>query len=281
MAGKTLIGGTAYEVTGGKTLINGTAYSIAGGKTLVNGTAHDISFGVDLAELFRGMTVLRTNGRNSGSTGRITIEVVSNYLNTGETGYIFSFFNGYMSIAKIVCGTAGTQAIYQSSESYGNCWYALSYDAIWYHDTMNNGYNSKYGATLALVKFDQPEAKVDAVLSKLQHVNGSGRNRSSSDSIGLFLDPNTRDYSGTFIFCAYSGNLSVCRIDPYVIYNANYAPALLAYNSYTGVNNDIPNDLITVDNRAGENGKWWLGSSYNGGAVFYGGTMHIVEFVEQ
>lgn len=45
MAHKTLIGGTAYEVSGGKTLVGGTAYSIAGGKTLVGGTAYDISFG--------------------------------------------------------------------------------------------------------------------------------------------------------------------------------------------------------------------------------------------
>ena len=44
MAGKTLIGGTAYDISGGKTLVNGTSYSIAGGKTLVGGTAYDISF---------------------------------------------------------------------------------------------------------------------------------------------------------------------------------------------------------------------------------------------
>lgn len=44
MAGKTLINGTAYDISGGKTLVNGTAYSIAGGKTLIDGTAYDISF---------------------------------------------------------------------------------------------------------------------------------------------------------------------------------------------------------------------------------------------
>lgn len=45
MAHKTLIDGTAYEITGGKTLVGGTAYGISGGKTLVGGTAYDISFG--------------------------------------------------------------------------------------------------------------------------------------------------------------------------------------------------------------------------------------------
>ncbi len=44
MAHKTLINGTAYEVSGGKTLVNGTAYEVKNGKTLVNGTSYDISF---------------------------------------------------------------------------------------------------------------------------------------------------------------------------------------------------------------------------------------------
>lgn len=45
MAHKTLIGGTAYEISGGKPLVNGTAYSIDKGKTLVGGTAYEVGFG--------------------------------------------------------------------------------------------------------------------------------------------------------------------------------------------------------------------------------------------
>ena len=44
MAHKTLIDGTAYEISGGKTLINGTAYKIKNGKTLVGGTAYEVGF---------------------------------------------------------------------------------------------------------------------------------------------------------------------------------------------------------------------------------------------
>lgn len=44
MAHKTLIGGTAYEISGGKTLVDGTAYSIKNGKTLVGGTAYEVGF---------------------------------------------------------------------------------------------------------------------------------------------------------------------------------------------------------------------------------------------
>ena len=44
MAHKTLINGTAYEISGGKTLVNGTAYNIKNGKTLVGGTAYEVGF---------------------------------------------------------------------------------------------------------------------------------------------------------------------------------------------------------------------------------------------
>lgn len=44
MGGKTLIDGTAYDISGGKTLVNGTSYAVKGGKVLVGGTQYDISF---------------------------------------------------------------------------------------------------------------------------------------------------------------------------------------------------------------------------------------------
>lgn len=44
MAHKTLVGGTAYEISGGKALIDGTAYSIKNGKALIGGTAYEVAF---------------------------------------------------------------------------------------------------------------------------------------------------------------------------------------------------------------------------------------------
>ena len=44
MAHKTLVNGTAHEITGGLTLVEGTSYSVKNGKVLVNGTGYDISF---------------------------------------------------------------------------------------------------------------------------------------------------------------------------------------------------------------------------------------------
>ena len=56
MAHKTIIGGTAYEISGGKTLIGGTAYSIKNGKTLVGGTAYEVGFGEKVT-----ITIVRIN----------------------------------------------------------------------------------------------------------------------------------------------------------------------------------------------------------------------------
>lgn len=44
MAGKPLIGGTAYDITGGTCLKDGTSYSVKNGKVLISGTEYDISF---------------------------------------------------------------------------------------------------------------------------------------------------------------------------------------------------------------------------------------------
>ena len=44
MSHKTMVNGTAYEISGGKTLVGGTAYSIKSGKTLVDGTAYEVGF---------------------------------------------------------------------------------------------------------------------------------------------------------------------------------------------------------------------------------------------
>lgn len=45
MAHRTLINGTAYDISGGKAMVSGTGYDIASGKTLVGGTGYEIPFG--------------------------------------------------------------------------------------------------------------------------------------------------------------------------------------------------------------------------------------------
>lgn len=57
MAHKTLINGTAYEISGGRTLVNGTGYAIGKGKTLVSGTAYEVGFGTAIGSLPLGTTL--------------------------------------------------------------------------------------------------------------------------------------------------------------------------------------------------------------------------------
>ena len=53
MAHKTLVDGTAYEISGGIVKVDGTGYKLSAGKTMSNGTGFNISFvGVPIGWLF-------------------------------------------------------------------------------------------------------------------------------------------------------------------------------------------------------------------------------------
>lgn len=54
MPGKTMIGGTAYDVKPGSVMIGGTAYTIKEGKTMVDGTAYSIKFSSDVVVTITG-----------------------------------------------------------------------------------------------------------------------------------------------------------------------------------------------------------------------------------
>lgn len=73
MAGKTLIGGVAYDIKAGKTMIGGVAYDIKAGKTLVDGVAYDIKFGAEPFVIFQlGDTALQ-NGATFANRTNISI----------------------------------------------------------------------------------------------------------------------------------------------------------------------------------------------------------------
>lgn len=65
MSGKTLIGGTAYTISGGKAIINLSAHNITGGKTMIGGTVYSINFkkGTKISTLPVGRSVwLKVSG---------------------------------------------------------------------------------------------------------------------------------------------------------------------------------------------------------------------------
>ena len=110
MAHKTLIGGTAYEISGGKTLVNGTAYSIDKGKTLVGGTAYEVGFAPKIPVVtIKGNVANETTAKNYFS---LTVDGQPYMANCGTveltvpTGTIVdcSVSTNYMMGAKIILG---------------------------------------------------------------------------------------------------------------------------------------------------------------------------------
>lgn len=226
MAGKTMIDGTAYDISGGKTLVNGTAYSIAGGKTLIDGTAYDISFGVDLAALFSGMTVLKVTGANGSAKTYVAINP-KDYISVGGVGYFIAFKNGDLTISKVISGNSSVTYLYGSE--YGEA--GLSFDGSYREFKTESG----YGMTLALVQFDKPESKVDAMLSEFQYVTSVGRDYSSTGN--CYTSQHAANI-GNFIFVAYSSyfaiNLGLGNASFETIYgNREQNPSLLMVDSIT------------------------------------------------
>lgn len=92
MAHKTLVGGTAYEISGGKTLVDGTAYSIKNGKTLVDGTAYEVGFEPRWRQ-YKLKIVPGTytiTGINSGKDNYISLiskEVYADYSFSADVGF--------------------------------------------------------------------------------------------------------------------------------------------------------------------------------------------------
>ena len=62
MSHKTLVGGTAYNITGGKSMVSGTAYNITGGRTLVGGTGYNIGFGGSSGDQIADTAMLYSDG---------------------------------------------------------------------------------------------------------------------------------------------------------------------------------------------------------------------------
>lgn len=102
MAHKTLIGGTAYEVSGGKTLIGGTAYKIAKGRTLVGGTGYDISFAPPPLQIYSVGTASLQNGVTQDSNSN-QATISSNYIKiSAKYGWSEGVFGFYLPVDSMV-----------------------------------------------------------------------------------------------------------------------------------------------------------------------------------
>lgn len=78
MPGKTMIGGTAYDVKPGSVMVGGTVYTIKEGKTMVDGTAYSIKFAGDVVVTITGtgksrVAYVTINGTQYTSAATITV----------------------------------------------------------------------------------------------------------------------------------------------------------------------------------------------------------------
>jgi hypothetical protein len=82
MASRTLIGGTAYTISGGRTLVNGTGYNIKEGKTLVDGTSYKIDFTPEIYAVMYNTGELKFQKWNTKfENGKTVIGSYANVLN--------------------------------------------------------------------------------------------------------------------------------------------------------------------------------------------------------
>ena len=92
MAHKTLIGGTAYEISGGKTLVNGTAYSIDKGKTLVGGTAYEVGFAPTIGTCYLrpSADITVRDGVSAYPSGNALYQCIDEEVADGDSTYIYT-----------------------------------------------------------------------------------------------------------------------------------------------------------------------------------------------
>lgn len=232
MAGKTLIGGTAYSIKGGKTLVGGTAYSIKGGKTLIGGTTKTITFkdmtlkgllqnaktGTDLGV---GTTWA---GRNANSTSTLGFGV------SNGTWYVFTAYNGYFAITKVVKVSSSNitkTVIKQVSASYGNL-FVDSSNVLRLSATGTSAVNV-YGGTVIAFQFpDYTEAEADAILGATTVTRLNGRNSSSNAQVYTAASNFANKYAVVF----FQSNICVSAMNA----NGEVSEVILYKGGYTMTN---------------------------------------------
>ena len=228
MAGKVLVGGTAYTIVGGKACVSGTAYSITGGKTLIGGAAYKISFKeYTLEDLLSRMTVVNAVGIDASTAGTIQMAVPAN-----GTYYLLIFFSGYIGIHRIEVsgGSATSTAIIQSASGY--CYPTITTQ----NEIIMRGQSTGtyFGGTMALVQFGAyTSAEADSIFGACTLVRVGGRNNKSAGQIAAA----TSSVNGKIVAVATNTDFAFSYVatgstSPQVIFGTSTAcPSLLYYTA--------------------------------------------------
>lgn len=267
MAHKVLVGGTSYDITKGRTLIGGTGYDITKGRTLVGGTGYDISFlTATFDEIMADATIASINGRSSSSSASLN---ASFRLEQTEIFYVFQFYNGFLTISKVLAEYNGedtaptvtkTDLAYTDTSQYSpfvEGTVTVNPRANAYVSTNGTSSTSVYGAVIALLQFPSyPISLVDSVLSSVTLTTVAGRNRSSTGSV-------SGTYSASARWFAAFTNISA----KFMAYSSPLGTVIMSNNTTN------PSGLCAVSATV-----WALSANGTSAASLYGGS--IVEVTE-
>ena len=117
MAGKTLIGGTAYKIIAGKTMINGVAHKVTGGKTMIGGTVYNINFGSKVV----AVTITgsgSSNGCYATINGTKRYSAGTHEVNAGDTITFGVYGNRRYSGTVTIDGTEVLRVTDESTQTY-------------------------------------------------------------------------------------------------------------------------------------------------------------------
>jgi len=206
-AGKTYVGGTAYDIVGGKTLVGGTAYDITAGKTLVGGTAYDMAFGATKSLTFLGlmkdMTILSTGGKNNSS------QSLGSCLKATYSGTSYLWSIHAPSATSVSWGIYQVQSksvvkTIKSGGSYGGYCDYNSSSWRYANSAGASSATSVRGCTMAEVSFPSySDAEVESILSGINSGRLAARNASTTTNLS------TSDTSHDYIICARSSYLDI------------------------------------------------------------------------
>lgn len=179
--GRTLIGGTPYDITAGKCMVGGTAYDITIGKCMVGGSAYDIKTGGSalmptLAELLADATIVASAGRNSSTTATVSM-AASNV--PGGTSYMFVFCDGDLAIWRLNgAPSASNYPTRINSSNISTCAFNGT-TTLYYRSTTTYstaGSDTVFGACMVLMTFPYADSVVDEVLGEATITKISGNN---------------------------------------------------------------------------------------------------------
>ena len=256
MAGKVLVGGTAYSITGGKACVGGTAYTINGGKTLIGGTAYSIPFQTEpkeytVADLLSRINLITIAGRNSNSSGEVQMTI-----STDGTYFLFVFCYSHIGIYKVVkSGSISTTLVQKTGTNYCNI---NVVDSTHIRYMGAKGSYTVYGATMALVQFRAYTVdEANTLLSGATLAALGGRNNTQPSTVSITVS-NAR------------GKIVAAATDTYVAFSQ--APSSVSGSIELLYGNNTTNPTLTRL----VSSNYYLSLNGTSNASVYGGTMSTI-----